>query len=113
MAEAARTAPITADAQERYYLSSQTQLMWRKFKRHRLAMAAALLLALFYLAAILAELIAPYRPDTRFTEYIFTPPQRIRMIDPPAGCTCARSSTACSASWTWTRWSGSTPRTTR
>ena len=81
MAEAAQAAPITADAQERYYLSSQTQLMWRKFKRHRLAMAASLLLALFYLAAVLVEFIAPYRTDTRFTEYIFTPPQRVRVID--------------------------------
>ena len=55
--------------------------MWRKFKRHRLAMASALLLALFYLAAVLVEFIAPYRPDTRFTEYIFTPPQWVRVID--------------------------------
>ena len=81
MAEAAQAAPITGDAQEQYYLSSQTQLMWRKFKRHKLAMAAGLLLVLFYVAAALVEVIAPYRPDTRFTEYIFTPPQRLRVID--------------------------------
>ena len=55
--------------------------MWRKFKRHKMAMVAAVVLVLFYLVAILVEFVAIYRPDTRFTEYIFSPPQRVHLFD--------------------------------
>ena len=55
--------------------------MWRKVKCHRLAMASALLLALFYLAAELVQFAAPYRLDTLLIpEYIFVVAQRVRVI---------------------------------
>ena len=39
--------------------------MWWKFRKHRLALAAVVILALFYLIAIGAEFIAPYNPHHR------------------------------------------------
>ena len=41
---------------------SQTALMWRRFKRHRLALVSLWIVALFYLIAILAEFLAPHDP---------------------------------------------------
>ncbi|HUG78583.1 MAG TPA: hypothetical protein VML57_13970, partial [Burkholderiales bacterium] len=34
--------------QERFYRASQWQIMWWKFKRHRIALAAGVILAVFY-----------------------------------------------------------------
>jgi peptide/nickel transport system permease protein len=39
---------------------SQWQLSWRRFRRHKLAMASLIILALLTLAVVLAPLIAPY-----------------------------------------------------
>ena len=68
-------------ARESYYLASQWQLMWRNFRRHRLAVAGAAVLAVFYVVGILAEFVAPYTLEQRHVAYIFVPPQRIRMFD--------------------------------
>ncbi|GAH94316.1 unnamed protein product, partial [marine sediment metagenome] len=41
--------------EEEFYLASQWQLMWRKFKKHKLAMLGGTILAIFYLVAIFSE----------------------------------------------------------
>ena len=61
---------------ERYYYASQFTLMWWKFKKHRLALAAVLVLTLFYLIALCAEFIAPYTPTTD-SDYLFVPPAKV------------------------------------
>jgi len=60
--------------------ASSWALMWWKFKRHKLAVASALLLALFYLSIPLAELIAPYDVGTRHADFIHAPPQGIHLF---------------------------------
>ena len=65
-----------AEREERYYYASQFTLMWWKFKKHRLALAAVAILALFYLVAICAEFIAPYTPTTD-SQYLFVPPSKV------------------------------------
>lgn len=67
-------------AQEKLYLASQWQLIWRKFVRHRLAMISAAVLLLFYFAVLICEFLAPYSLHTRNTDYIFSPPQDIHFI---------------------------------
>jgi peptide/nickel transport system permease protein len=37
--------------------------IWRRFRRHRLALASLIYLTLFYLAALLTPVIAPFDPD--------------------------------------------------
>ena len=59
--------------EERYYLASQWQLAWRKFRGHRLAIAGGWVLAAFYLLALFADFIAPYDVDLR-SSYIYMPP---------------------------------------
>ena len=61
-------------------VASPWQLMWWQFRRHRVAVAATVFLALAYLIAIFAEFVSPYTPTTR-TDYFFVPPQTVRFID--------------------------------
>ena len=68
-------------AEERYYVASQWQLMWRKFIKHRLAILGFSILALFYTLAIFCEFFATYDPYRRFGEYIYCRPQRVRFLD--------------------------------
>ena len=83
----ARTAPaadtVTAtSAEERYFIASQRQLMWRKFKKHRVAVISGVILVLAYLAAFGYEFCAPYGPLTQHEGFVNAPPTRIRLIDP-------------------------------
>lgn len=66
---------------DRYYVASQWQLMWRKFVRHRLALAAGAVLLLFYLAAAFSEFVATHDILKHRAEFVFAPPQRIRFGD--------------------------------
>ena len=80
MAEATRDT-ARAELQEQYFLASQWQLMWRKLRRHRLALAGATVLALLYLVAIFAEFFAPHDIFQRHNDYINAPPQLVRVFD--------------------------------
>ena len=51
---------LETSAEERYFIASQRQLMWRKFKKHRLAVISGFVLILAYLAAFTFEFCAPY-----------------------------------------------------
>jgi peptide/nickel transport system permease protein len=66
--------------QERFYRASQWQIMWWKFRRHRIAVAAALILAFFYASTLISEFIAPYNLHTRDTTHIYAPPQRLHFF---------------------------------
>jgi peptide/nickel transport system permease protein len=76
--------PYAAEAltpeQERFYRASQWQIMWWKFRRHRIAVAAAIVLAAFYASIVVSEFIAPYNLTTRDTSHIYAPPQRIHFF---------------------------------
>ena len=65
--------------QERFYMASQWQLMWRKLKRHRLAVISGAVLALFYLSIVFTEFLAPYGLHSRHTEKIYAPPQSVHL----------------------------------
>ncbi|MEZ4728815.1 MAG: ABC transporter permease [Caldilineaceae bacterium] len=66
---------------ERFYMASQWQLMWRKFRRHRLAILGGSVLLVLYLAAIFCGFMAPYEVGRRNSDYLFAPPQRISFLD--------------------------------
>ena len=66
---------------DRAYALTQYQLMWRKFKRHRLAIVASIVLLLFYALVVFAEVIAPVDPGRRLSKFPLAPPQRIHFID--------------------------------
>ena len=60
-----------APADEAYYVASQWQLMWRKYKRHKLAFIGMGTLFVLYLAGIFCEFFAPYDPYARNAEHTF------------------------------------------
>ena len=72
-------APESA-AQEAYWMASQWQLMWRKFRRHHLALAGGALLILFYLLGIFCDFFSPYAIRERFQGLQHHPPSRIHWL---------------------------------
>ena len=76
-----RAGAQAASAEERYFIASQRQLVWRKFKKHRLAVIAGVVLLLAYLVAFTYEVCAPYGSLTQHEGFVHAPPTRIRVID--------------------------------
>lgn len=66
---------------EAFYRAGQWQLVWWKFRRHKLAQIAMVVLGLFYLIVIFAEFISPYDPQKRFKDYSTLPPSKVHLID--------------------------------
>ena len=67
-------------AQEAFYSASQWQIMWWKFKRHRVALISGIILVLIYASTLISEVIAPYDLHTRDTRHIYAPPQQVRLF---------------------------------
>ena len=67
--------PVSAE--ERYYYASQWQLIWQKFRRHRLALIGGGVLLLLYLLAIFCDFVTPYSVTQRFSDTIYRFPTRI------------------------------------
>ena len=67
------------------YLASQWQLMWWRFKKHKIAYASMFVLIFFYIIVLLCEFIAPYDPWQRFEKYKNAPPMLIRIYDKEEG----------------------------
>ncbi|MBB1251160.1 MULTISPECIES: ABC transporter permease [unclassified Rhizobium] len=67
--------------QSRYNKASQLQLMWWKFRRHRLAVISGVFLALLYFIIMIAEFLAPYNLHSRHPDFIHAPPQAVHLFD--------------------------------
>ncbi len=79
--EAEKSKKKVTPQEEKLYVASQWRLIWWRFKRHKLAMASAVVLAIFYIVAIFCEFIAPYEPFERDLNYVQAPPQKIHFVD--------------------------------
>jgi peptide/nickel transport system permease protein len=73
------TATVAIDSAAARYPASQWQLMWAKFKDHKLALASVGVLGAFYLIAFLGPFLAPY-DSWRVSRYAFAPPARVRLF---------------------------------
>ena len=62
-------------------LAGQWQLMWWKFRRHRLAMVGLALLGLFLTFTLFAEAIGPYPPSERNPRYVAGAPMLPRFFE--------------------------------
>jgi peptide/nickel transport system permease protein len=69
------------EAGERIFVASQWQLMWWKFRKHRLAVIGGIVVLGLYLVALFAEFIAPYSPETYSANYTYLPPTRLHFRD--------------------------------
>jgi peptide/nickel transport system permease protein len=60
---------------------SQLRLTWRRFRRHRLALAAGVVILLFYTVVLFADFIAYSNPVESEAERGLLPPQRVHFFD--------------------------------
>jgi peptide/nickel transport system permease protein len=73
------TEPVGAQS-ESFYRASSWQLMWWKFRRHRVALAAAFVLLALYAIVPFVEVIAPYNQTKRHGDFLYAPPQGIHLM---------------------------------
>jgi len=73
-------APKLQRSAERMYTASQFQLVWWKFRKHRIAMVSLWILAAFYLVAAICEFVAPHSPYRYTADYITAPPRKVRFV---------------------------------
>ncbi len=79
--EAALREPETTAAEEKIAVATQWQLMWWRFRKHRLAMIGAIVLILFYLVAIMADILAYVDPNATEANRSLLSPQPIYWFD--------------------------------
>lgn len=71
-----------SDDKERIYTASQRQLIWWRFRKHKLAMTGAVMLIIMYTLAIFCEFFSPYPAGLRHEGMEYAPPHKIRFFDP-------------------------------
>jgi peptide/nickel transport system permease protein len=75
---------VTA-AEERVSVASQWQLMWWRFRKHKLAMVAAGVVFVFYVIVVLADFLAYADPEASDAQRGLIAPQPIVWFDPDTG----------------------------
>ena len=69
------------DAKEALYRATPRQLMWWRFRRHKLALVSLCVLVFAYLTAGFAEFTAPYDPFEITETATMRPPQPVHLFD--------------------------------
>jgi peptide/nickel transport system permease protein len=73
--------PLITEAETRVAVATQRQLIWWRFKKHKLAVLSAIIVLAFYLLAVFADFIAYAPPfDTQATRS-YIPPQPIHWFN--------------------------------
>lgn len=67
--------------EEKIAVATPGQLMWWKFRKHKMAVASGIFLIIIYLIAIFCEVVAPYGPEDTFIRYKLAPPTKIHLLD--------------------------------
>jgi peptide/nickel transport system permease protein len=75
-----RALPVSVE-EERVSVATPWQLMWWRFRRHRLAVAAAVIVLAFYAAVIFADFLAYASPTASEAHRSLLPPQRLHFFD--------------------------------
>lgn len=64
------------------------QWMWRRFRRHRIALLSLMLLVPMYISILFVEFLAPFPPDQTNSTYVYAPPQTLHFFETtPEGTT--------------------------
>jgi peptide/nickel transport system permease protein len=79
---ATAAAPAAQQAREDTFAqASQAQLIWWRFRKHKLAVASLVIVVLFYLVAAFADFLATTDPHASDARRSYIPPQMIRLFD--------------------------------
>jgi len=68
-------------------VASQWKLIWWKFRKHKLAMFAGLVVLAIYFIAAAAEFFEVVPPDQYSATYTYAPPQTVQLVDASDGVT--------------------------
>ena len=79
-AEAASAGAAPAEVESSVSVASQWQLMWWKFRKHRLAMAGGIVTLIIYAIALFVEFLSPSSPGVIRADYTWAPPQRLHFL---------------------------------
>ena len=66
--------------EEKIAVATQWQLMWWRFRKHRLAVVSVIVVILFYAVAIFADFLTYTDPFDTQAERSFMPPQPIHLL---------------------------------
>ena len=66
---------------QRIFVASQWQLMWWRFRKHKVAVASGLVVIGFYLVVLGADFLAYADPDASEAQRSLMPPQRVYWFD--------------------------------
>lgn len=66
---------------DEYRVLTLQQLIWRKFLKHRVGVAATCIIFLLYVVIIFAEFFAPYEKTTAHMDFLAALPSRVRFVD--------------------------------
>jgi len=81
MAELVATAEAGIAAEDRVAVATQWQLIWWRFRKHKLAVGGTIVLILFYLVALFADFFAYVEPTESEAQRSLIAPQPIHWID--------------------------------
>ena len=70
-----------AAADQRIFVATQWQLMWWRFRKHKVAVASAIVIAGFYAVVLGADFLAYSDPDASEAQRSLMPPQRLHFFD--------------------------------
>ncbi len=79
--QVAPTVVVEGAATEDIYMASQWQLMWWRFRKHRMAILSIGVLVILYLIAAFCEFVATHDPNTFYQDFTYAPPRQIRFVD--------------------------------
>lgn len=70
---------VLAAKEERVFVASQWQLMWWRFRKHRLAIISGVVVLILYIVGIFAEFFAVHDPYAQYALTTYLPPQGIHL----------------------------------
>jgi peptide/nickel transport system permease protein len=74
--------PFVTETENRVAVATQRQLIWWRFRRHKLAVVSGIIVAVFYLIAIFADFLAYAAPFETQASRSYIPPQGIHFFTP-------------------------------
>ena len=77
--------PKSKKTENEFVVAGQWQLIWRKFRKHRLAMFSGVVMLCIYLVALVPGFFAPFTPEEYGATYTYAPPQGLHLIDTDDG----------------------------
>src|SRR6516225_462480 len=81
MSEAVTSGPLVTEAETKVAVATQRQLIWWRFRKHRVAVVSAVIVSLFYLVAVFADVLAYAPPFETEAARSYIPPQPIYWFD--------------------------------